>query len=429
MRTVAIMMAACVGLSCSGDDATDSGGNGSSDASGTGTAGGRTADDGDTDAPADGSTAAPDTDDTSGPDPDSSGSDDPETGSDDSTGEPPANPGPVVVYVADGQSSVQRWNVEDEAGTISQQQTMDTGPGAATLAMSPDGQYLYATARGGNVGNRVITYGIAPADGALTELGVVPLEIDPVYFGVDNTGQFGMSASFGGDEIGLWAIAADGTVTESAIEVLDAGDEPHAIVPHPTGAWAYVPHRGTNEVRQYAYDAVDGLTLLDTVPAADGAGARHLSFTPDGSHAYVSDEFSDSVTHFSVAADTGALTRLETLSTIPKRFDGGNNTCADVHVSPDGAFVYVSNRGHDSLAMFEIDAASGVLTGLGEVDTETTPREFEVDPTGQFVFSAGQSSGAMVGYTIAETGVLIPGQTVTIGGSPSWVLAVELPAR
>ncbi len=428
MRAGIAGLAALMSLSCAGsdDDGEDTG------AGSSGTAG-TTADDGDDGGPGDDGEdsssggAATGSDDTTGSDPDDTTADDDGT-TDDTTGDLPSEPGPVVVYVIDGESSLQLWSVDDDAGALTMQASYDTGPGASQLGLHPDGLHLYATARGGGAGNRVIAYEIEPADGTLTELGVTPIEIGPVYWAIDPSGDFGFSASFGGDEIGVWSIGADFTVDDGAVQVLPAGDEPHAIVPYPGGGWVYVPHRGTNEIRQYAVDPTSGmLSQLDAVPAADGAGARHLAFDSAGEHAYLADEFSDSVTHFTVDTDTGALTRMATLSTIPRAFDGGNNTCADVHITPDGSTVYVSNRGHDSLAMFSVDDTTGALTDLGQIATEATPREFDVDPTGRFVYSAGQGSGMMAGYTIEAGGMLSDAGTVNIGGSPTWVLGVELP--
>ncbi|MBL4683892.1 MAG: lactonase family protein [Nannocystaceae bacterium] len=422
-RTTAAAMLLC--LSCSGDDNAADDAAGSSDGSTAAATGNDGRDDGQDDGQND--TTGPDSATTgseSGPDPDGTGSSE---GTDGTTEERPMEPGPVVVYVTDGNSALQLWSVDDDTGALTMQASYDVGTGAAQLAVHPDGLHLYATGRGGD-GNRVIAYEIAAADGTLTELGVTQLEIDPVYWSIHPSGNFGFSASFGGDEIASWEIAADYTVANGAVTVLDSGDEPHAIVPHPGGSWVYVPHRGTNEIIQYSVDAASGaLAAVDTVAATPGAGARHLAFDAAGEHAYLANEFSDSVTHFTVDTTTGALTTMATLPTIPNGFDPGANTCADVHVTPDGHAVYVSNRGHDSLAMFSVDAMTGVLTPLGEIDTEPVPREFEVDPTGRFVYSAGQGSGDMAGYTIDEAGSLSAGATVTIGGSPAWVLAVELP--
>ena len=118
---------------------------------------------------------------------------------------------------------------------------------------------------------------------------------------------------------------------------------------------------------------------------------------------------------------------METLSTLPKDFDG-KNTCADIHVSPDGKYVFCSNRGHDSLAGFRVDATTGRLTAVGTTPTEQTPREFAIDPTGKFVYSAGQGSGRMASYRLdSATGRLEPLAVYDVGKGPAWVLVQQMP--
>lgn len=362
---------------------------------------------------------------------DSTGPSDDTSGSTGTTGGP-SEPGPVVVYVTDGDSAIHLFSVDERSGALTAVTTYDTGPQASQLALHPDGTFLYATVRGGG-SNRVLTYAIDPASGELTPQGDTPLTLDPVYVAIDATGGWAMFADFGGDEISVHSIGADSVVEAGPVEEISVGDEPHAIVPAPDNAHVYVPHRGTNEIRQFAFDATSGaLTPLDppAEPAAPGAGARHLAFDPTGTHAYLSDEFSDTVTHFSRDPVSGLLTRLESVSTLPRGMSGDGNTTADCHVTPDGAFVYVSNRGHDSIAMFAADSTTGVVTALGQVDTATTPREFEVDPTGRFVWAAGQGDGEVAAYSLdGATGQLTPAGTVSVGGSPLWVKALELPPR
>ena len=360
-----------------------------------------------------------------GTDPDSTG--DP-TG-DDTTGGP-ILPGPLVVYVADGDQLVHAFSADD-AGALTSIDTYDAGNNTSQLAVHPDGLHLYATARNGGTA-QIVSYEIDPSTGALTQLGATDVGISPVYLGIDPTGQVAMIADFGGDAIEAYAIGGDAVVTPGTTHAQAVGDEPHCILTDPSGAHAYVPHRGTNDIWQFSLDAGTGvLTPLNppTVDAAPGAGARHLAFHPSGEHAYLSDEFSDTMTHFTRDPASGQLTRQESVSSIPMGFDGGMNTTADVHVSPDGAYAYISNRGHDSLAMFAIDAADGTLTELGQVATEPTPREFDVEPGGAFVYAAGQTSGQLAGYALdSATGMLDPIGTTPIGGSPLWVLGVRLPS-
>lgn len=382
-----------------------------------------------TDDPAGPTTDPPPTTSTSnGTDPDSTG-EPPGTDSGDTTGGP-VLPGPLVVYATDGEQTLHAY-AADDAGALTTIDTYNPGNSVSQLAVHPDGLHLYATLRSGGSA-AIVSYEIEPTSGALTELGSTPTGISPVYLGIDPTGQVAMIADFGGDAIEAYAIGGDFVIAPGTTHAQAVGEEPHAILTDPSGDYVYVPHRGTNDIWQFSLDAGAGtLAPLDppTVDAAPGAGARHLAFHPSGEHAYLSDEFSDSMTHFSRDTATGQLTRQETVTSIPMGFDGSMNTTADVHVSPDGAYAYISNRGHDSLAMFAIDAGDGTLSELGQVDTEPTPREFDIEPLGEFVYAAGQSSGMLAGYALdPATGQLSPIGTFAIGGSPLWVLGVRLPS-
>jgi 6-phosphogluconolactonase len=167
--------------------------------------------------------------------------------------------------------------------------------------------------------------------------------------------------------------------------------------------------------------------LADAGKAPGGkekAGPRHLAFHPTKDLAFTSDEQGSSVTAYSFDAAAG-LKPLQTLSTLPAGYTE-RNTTAEVKVHPSGKFVWVSNRGHDSLAGFAIDDA-GKLTALGQTPTEKTPRSFEIDPSGQFAFGAGEGSGKLAVFRInTETGELKRLHTVDVGQSLTWVMAVQL---
>jgi 6-phosphogluconolactonase len=403
---------------CGDSGATDSGGVATTSSAGSGSAGDATA----MDAASSPSTSGSDATVTSLSGVDTSG--DPDSTS------AGADPGPLVVYVSDGDAQVHLWSA-DETGSLTASATYDTGPGAGQLAIHPDGRHLYATARLGPDGPRIFAYEIAPDSGSLTQLGVTPIGLSPVYLAIDPSGQVAMIADYGSGAIETYAIAGDFTIAAGPAYAQAVGEQPHAIVTDPSGTHVYVPHLGSNEIWQFSLDPATGqLTPLTpaTVDAPPGAGARHLSFHPSGEHAYLSGEVSDTLSHFSRAAASGQLTLLETVTSLPPQFDGAANTTADVHVAPDGASVYLSNRGHDSIAMFTLDPRSGAPALLGQVSTEAAPREFDVDPAGAYLYAAGQDSGQLAGYMIDPNGGL-PMQIGTwpIGGSPAWCCAFDSP--
>jgi 6-phosphogluconolactonase len=154
-------------------------------------------------------------------------------------------------------------------------------------------------------------------------------------------------------------------------------------------------------------------------------GPRHYCFHPARDMVYVSDEQGSSVTAYSLDASAGTLTAVQTISSLPADYEG-QNAPAQIHMHPTGRFMYLSNRGHDSIAGFAIDEATGQLTQLGQTPTEPSPRAFNLDPSGRYLFAAGQGSGRLAAYRIDErTGELAPLETTTVGENPMWVLIME----
>ncbi|MCA9710678.1 MAG: lactonase family protein [Myxococcales bacterium] len=324
---------------------------------------------------------------------------------------------------------VSTWSMDPATGALTFERELVIGEAVGPLAVRPDLSALYV---GVTSQNQARAYAIDPVTADLSPLGQVDLGWNPVYLSVDRSGSFLLGSTFGDDELAIFPLGPDGSLGGAETERRSTPQEPHCIVTDPSNQWVLVPHRTPDVVGQYAFDAVAGTVAPNAVPqvaAMPGSGPRHLAFHPDGDFAYVADEFSDSVTTYAFDPGTGQLSLLDTVSTIPAGFDGGNNTCADVHVTPDGRFVYVSNRGHDSLAMFSVDPATGLLTALGQVPTEARPREFEVSPRGRYVYAAGQDSGRVASYAVDDaTGMLTPGPVYDVGPNPLWVLAIELPA-
>jgi 6-phosphogluconolactonase len=189
----------------------------------------------------------------------------------------------------------------------------------------------------------------------------------------------------------------------------------------------FVPHVESNAIFQFRFDATTG-NLSDGGRAAGGrtgAGPRHLAIHPSQKFAFSSDETGSSITLYSLDAETG-LTPSQTISTLPDDFRG-KNTTADVKVHPGGQFVWVSNRGHDSLAGYRFDESKGKLTALGQTPTEKTPRSFEIDPSGKYLFAAGEGSGKLAAYKIDQTtGKLEHIETYGVGKSLTWVVAVRI---
>ena len=155
-------------------------------------------------------------------------------------------------------------------------------------------------------------------------------------------------------------------------------------------------------------------------------GPRHFTFNPSGDIVYVVTEVSCTVDAFHYNKKEGTLAGpFQKITTKPSDFKL-NNTCADIHITPNGKFLYASNRGHDSLAGFSVDQKTGLLTPIGWFAAEKEPREFSIDPSGNYIIAAGESSGRIILYRIQEDGKLTPLKTYDVGHWPVWVTTVAL---
>jgi 6-phosphogluconolactonase len=220
----------------------------------------------------------------------------------------------------------------------------------------------------------------------------------------------------------------DGAIETPPVQTLETAKTAHCIATDSDNRYLFVPHVAPNAVFQFQFDAETGkLTPADRAAGGtDKAGPRHLAFSPKHNLAFSSDETGSSITAYRL--DPSGLKREQTLSTLPPDFKG-KNTTAEVKVHPSGKYVWVSNRGHDSLAGFAIDR-SGKLAALGHTPTEKTPRSFEIDPDGRHVFGAGEGSGKLAVFQVDErTGKLARLHTYDVGKSLTWVMAVKFDAE
>jgi 6-phosphogluconolactonase len=218
----------------------------------------------------------------------------------------------------------------------------------------------------------------------------------------------------------------------------------HAIQTDPSNQFAFVPHIarfndnvleplresvGPNMIVQLKFDAKAGRLTPNTplqVEPPTRLGPRHYCFHPTLPVVYFSNEQGCSVTAYRLDSVAGTLTAMQTLTTLPEGFTA-RNTCSQIHLTASGQFLYVGNRGHNSLAGFAVNAATGELTALGQVATEAVPSAFGLDPTSQFVFAAGTATGRLASYRIqSDTGALTPLTTYAVGQRPAAVLATQV---
>jgi 6-phosphogluconolactonase len=209
------------------------------------------------------------------------------------------------------------------------------------------------------------------------------------------------------------------------------GPHAHSLVVRPGERFAYGCDLGLDKVMIFKFKAASG-TLVSNEPAfaqaTPGAGPRHIAFHPNGRWAFVINEMASTITVFSCDAVGGALHDLQTVSTLPEGFSG-QNTCAEVAVHPSGRFVYGSNRGDDSIAVFGFDPKSGRLAFIERVPTGgKTPRQFEIDPTGRYLLAANQDSNTVIVFRIdPASGRLQPAGSQVESDNPMCVRCVMEP--
>lgn len=329
------------------------------------------------------------------------------------------------VYVSAGADNrILLYHLDTKSGELTEHGSFAADKGPGSLALHPDGKHLYAALRSNQ---SAATYELNTADGSLKQIGITPLVNNPVYLAIDHTGRFLLMASYNGDQAGTYPLNDDLTVNSNAATVIATGKNPHSIMTDPSNRFVYIPNCGSDQVQQFSFDAKTGalnpLRLAAvTTPAKDGP--RHFIFHPTKQWVFVVNEKGSTVTSYEYSREHGSLKALDRQTTLPADYTKGNAT-ADIHVTPDGKFLYASNRGHDSIATFAIDQTNGKLTPLGQTPTEKTPREFDIDPSGDFLISAGQNSHQLIVYRIAkDTGALKPLKVYPTGKSPAWVLIV-----
>lgn len=293
------------------------------------------------------------------------------------------------------------------------------------IAMNPSQQHLYVCRRGIK---RTTSLAIDHKTGAISETSSVDIDDDHCYLYVDPSGKNLLSASYGGGFTASHRINDNGTLVEKPNCQIATAIKAHFIQTDHSNTYAFVPHVGeSNAIFQFHFDSETGLLTPNDIPSVSppaGVGPRHMEFHPVLDMAYVSNEQGCSISTYRFDPSSGTLSLSQTLSTLPDAFSE-DNSCAQIHITPSGNHVYVSNRGHDSIACFAIDPTSGELTALGQQATESVPRAFNIDPTGNFLYAGGQTSGKLASYRILESGLLEPLKTYDIGMESLWILFVE----
>ncbi len=332
----------------------------------------------------------------------------------------------IGTYSPDTEEGIHCYRLNRETGELTKVAATTGVKNPSFLALHPNGKFVYAVSEiadfsGGRTGG-VVAFAFDAGTGKLTRLNAQPSGGDgPCHVVVDRTGKCVLVANYGGGSVSSIPIQADGQLGPpgsrfqhegSSITDRQKGPHAHSINVDPANRFAVAADLGLDKVLVYRLDSnMARLTPHDppSTSVPPGSGPRHFAFHPSGKFAYVINELSSTVTALSFDAEHGRLTPLQTISTLPEGFEGSNST-AEVQVHPSGRFVYGSNRGHHSLAIFAVDPDTGRLTVVGHQSTGgETPRNFGVDPTGEFVLAANQQTNNVVVLRVdPKSGKLTP---------------------
>jgi 6-phosphogluconolactonase len=348
----------------------------------------------------------------------------------------------TFVYVSnagDGNISVYKLNAGN--GALQALGTAPAGMAVMPMAISPDRRYLYASIR--SKPYSVISYLIDSKIGALTQLGKSALPDSMAYVSTDRNGRYLFSASYGGDVIAVNPIGPQGVVQGESLQIIKTGPHAHSILPDLSNRFVYVANLGADKVLQFSFDEKTGrLEPIGPgyVRTQQGSGPRHPALSPNGRFLYEISELMGIVTTYRIDPSSGALTQVSSISgldpklKLPNGLTGptpaGDTTpriwAADMHITPDGRFVYVSERTSSTISAFSADPLTGKLDYLSTTKVEKQPRGFNIDPRGNYMVVSGEKSNKVGVYAIdRKTGGLNLLGQYPGGKGANWVEIVE----
>jgi len=359
----------------------------------------------------------------------------------------------TFVYVSNAQDgNIDTYNMDISTGALTPVGKTEAAKLVMPMTLSPDKKYLYAVIR--SQPTRVLTYAINPATGALTQKASAPLPDSMPYVSTDHTGRFLFTASYGGDKLAVSPIGENGLVEAEAIQVIPTGRNAHSIMPDRSNKFVYAATLGANQVLQFTFDSKTGKLTANEPPAVSpeaGHGPRHLAFSPDNKYLYVLNELSGHVTQYTIDPSKGTLTLVDSISSVPAeaglawgsaqgpvgaapalasvaaKDDKPKVWAADIQITPDGKFLYSTERTTNKIALFTVAPGTGKLTYVANFATEAQPRGIRIDPTGQYLVASGEKSDRVSVYKIDKgTGKLGEPSRYPVGNGANWVEIVDV---
>ena len=348
----------------------------------------------------------------------------------------------TFVYVSNAEDGEIGMYTLQADGSLQPGQRFKAAKVVMPMTVSPDKRFLIAAVR--SKPYQAYTYSIDRNSGALNLVGTGPLAESFPYVALDRGGRFLLGASYGAHLVSVNPVGADGRVGEP-LQVIPTARNAHAIRIDNTNRFVFVPHLGTDQVLQFIFDEKSGRLTANTPPLVQlkqGTGPRHLIISGDNRFVYLLNELTATVTTLALDANTGTLKEIDSVSALPAdtklvtgmprgavgaagaapRNTDNDIWASDLHLTPNGRFLYAAERTSSTLGAFRVEAQSGKLTYLGNTPTEKQPRGFRIDPTGRFVVVSGEKSDTISSYAIdAESGALKPIGRYPTGKGSNWV--------
>jgi 6-phosphogluconolactonase len=318
----------------------------------------------------------------------------------------------VGTYTGSGSNGIYLYTFDTNSGQFTPTGYCAEGKNPSFLAIHSEQQYLYSVNEGNE--GEVVSFRMDKTSKQLTRINAQSSQGQhPCHMSVNREGTFLFAVNYTGGSVCLYPIREDGSIEEMSHFIQHEGNgpradrqqsaHPHSISIDPTNQWIIVPDLGLDTIFIYTLDTTTRKLIehrqLKVHPAA---GPRHLTFHPTAPYVYVINELDSTITAFSWDASLGELISIQTISTLPADYKG-ISTCADIHITPDGKFLYGSNRGDDSIAAYRVDPLTGQLTLIEIVSTGgQTPRNFALSPDGKFLLAANQDSNNVVIFRIDQ---------------------------
>ncbi len=347
-----------------------------------------------------------------------------------------------LLYLAStADKTIVAYKVDGGNGMLSKRFSVDLPGNGGAMAFSPDKKFVYASVTGlpDNAAG-VATYR-RHKNGTLTLLDTAKITSRPPYIQVDPTGRFLLAAHYGAGDVTMYSVVK-GVATSKLLAHIKTAKTAHCIELDPSGQFVYVPHTAPNRLYQFVLDTKAGTLLPNDPPFVDGPDTkhryhepRHYKHHPKLPMGFTSNENGGGITAWAFDKATGRLTRKNTLSTLPPNLEGTSHA-ADIQITPDGRFAYVSNRcttkltdgqkPTDTLCAVAINGKTGDMKIVGHYATGYHPRATCIDLEGKFFFAAGQRSNDLHTYRInRKTGELKPIKVYQTGGTPIWVMCAR----